>query len=113
MLVTDAVQPVGSDLTEFRLGGQRVRLVGDRCVNEEGNLAGSALDMASAVRNAVRYAGIPLADALRMASSTPALFLGLDAEIGGIAPGMRADLVVLDDRLEGVATVSGGAFEAY
>ncbi|MEM6569158.1 MAG: N-acetylglucosamine-6-phosphate deacetylase [Planctomycetota bacterium] len=113
MLVTDAVQPVGSDLTEFRLGGQRVRLVGDRCVNEEGNLAGSALDMASAVRNAVRYAGIPLADALRMASSTPARFLGLDAEIGGIAPGMRADLVVLDDRLEVVATVAGGAFEAY
>ncbi|MEM9380329.1 MAG: N-acetylglucosamine-6-phosphate deacetylase [Planctomycetota bacterium] len=113
MLVTDAVQPVGSDVTEFRLGGQRVRLVGERCVNDDGNLAGSALDMASAVRNAVRYAGIPLADALRMASSTPARFLGLDREIGGIAPGMRADLVALDDRLEVVATVAGGALESW
>ena len=54
MLVTDAVQPVGVDLEEFELGGQRVRLDGLRCVNEEGNLAGSALDMATAVRNCVR-----------------------------------------------------------
>ena len=66
-----------------------------------------------AQRRLERYAGSPLADALRMASSTPARFLGLDAEIGGIAPGMRADLVVLDDRREVGATVAGGAFEAY
>ena len=56
------------DLEEFELGGQRVRLDGLRCVNEEGNLAGSALDMATAVRNCVRGAEIPLEDALHMAS---------------------------------------------
>ncbi|MEM6672589.1 MAG: N-acetylglucosamine-6-phosphate deacetylase [Planctomycetota bacterium] len=109
MLVTDAVQPVGSDVTEFELGGQRVRLVDGRCINEDGNLAGSALDMASAVRNAVRYAGIPLADALRMASLTPSRFLGVDDERGSIAPGLRADFVALDDRLEVVSTIVGGA----
>ena len=107
-LVTDAVHPVGTDMTEFELGGQRVRLVGGRCINDEGNLAGSALDMATAVRNCVRYAGIPLGDALRMASAVPARFLGLEDEIGAIAPGLRADFVALDDKLEVACTVVGG-----
>lgn len=96
MLVTDAVQSVGTDLTEFRLGGQTVRLEDGRCVNESGNLAGSHLDMMSAVRHAVRGMGVPLVDALRMASETPAHFLGLQREIGGLRPGMRADLVAFD-----------------
>jgi len=108
MLVTDAVQPVASDIKEFQLAGQRVRFEGGRCVNDEGNLAGSALDMATAVRNAVRRAGIPLGDALRMASTVPAKFLGLDHDIGALAPGMRADMVVLDDRLEVVTTIVDG-----
>ncbi len=108
MLVTDAVQPVGVELTEFRLGGMDVRLVDGRCVNEEGNLAGSALDMATAVRNAVHELGTGLDDALAMASRTPARFLGLEHEIGALAPGMRADLVVLGDGLQCSATVVGG-----
>ncbi len=108
MLVTDAVQPVGVDLEEFELGGQRVRLDGLRCVNEEGNLAGSALDMATAVRNCVRGAQVPLADALRMASSTPARFLGLEQTIGALRPGMRADLVALDRELRAAAVFAGG-----
>ncbi len=108
MLVTDAVQPVGVDLEEFELGGQRVRLDGLRCVNEEGNLAGSALDMATAVRNCVRGAQVPLADALQMASSTPARFLGLEGVLGALRPGMRADLVALDDDLRAAAVFTGG-----
>lgn len=108
-LVTDAVQPVGTDLTEFRLGGQRVRLEGGRCVNEDGNLAGSALDMAGAVRGAVRAVGIPLGDALAMASRTPARLLGLEHELGRLAPGARADMVALDRDLAVAAVVQGGA----
>ncbi len=108
MLVTDAVQPVGVDLEEFELGGQRVRLDGLRCVNEEGNLAGSALDMATAVRNCVRGAEIPLEDALHMASSTPARFLGLEEELGALRPGMRADLVALDHELHATNVFMGG-----
>ena len=108
MLVTDAVQPVGVDLEEFELGGQRVRLDGLRCVNEEGNLAGSALDMATAVRNCVRGAEIPLEDALHMASSTPSRFLGLEEELGALRPGMRADLVALDHELHATNVFMGG-----
>lgn len=99
-LVTDAVHPVGTDMTEFSLGGQRVQRDGLRCLNEEGNLAGSALDMASAVRRAVHALGIPLGEALRMASLTPARFLGLEGDRGALRVGHRADLVALGPGLE-------------
>jgi N-acetylglucosamine-6-phosphate deacetylase len=100
ILVTDATACVGSDVREFLLGG--VRVVVDergRCVTPEGTLAGSALDMATAVRNAVRHVGVPRDEALRMASLYPAQFLGLDDTIGRIAPGSRASLAVFDDDL--------------
>jgi N-acetylglucosamine-6-phosphate deacetylase len=73
-------------------------------VNAEGTLAGSDLDMASAVRNAVSMLGLDVADAIAMASTNPAAFLGLDHELGKIEPGYRASLVLLDDTLHAVGT---------
>ena len=67
------------------------------CQTAQGVLAGSALDMASAVRNTVQLLGLPLDEAVRMASTYPAEFLGLGESRGRIAAGYRADLVVLDD----------------
>ncbi len=112
MLVTDAMSTVGSDVTEFRLQGRRILRSGGRLTTEDGTLAGSDLDMASAVRNTVEALGVPLADALAMASLTPATFLGLDHELGRIAPGYRADFVALDGGLRATATWIGGAFES-
>jgi N-acetylglucosamine-6-phosphate deacetylase len=66
--------------------------------------------MASAVRNTVAL-GIPLGDALRMASLTPAAFLRLDRELGRIAPGYRASLVLLDGGLRVHGTWIDGAAE--
>ena len=111
MLVTDAVQPVGSDVTEFMLGGSRVRLEEGRCVNEAGRLAGSALDMATAVRNAVRELGLGLEEAVWMATRSPARFLGLEAEVGALGAGMRADFTLLDAELRVVGTAVGGQLE--
>ncbi len=99
MLVTDAMPSVGTDLSQFDLFGQPVRRANGRLTTPDGTLAGSDLDMATAVRNCVDRLGVTLDDALRMASRAPAAFLRLDAEIGRIAPGYRADLVLLDDRL--------------
>jgi N-acetylglucosamine-6-phosphate deacetylase len=65
-------------------------------LDEHGRLAGSDIDMASAVRNAVSMLGVDLEQSLRMASRYPAQFLRLDHEIGRIAPGLRANLVLLD-----------------
>jgi N-acetylglucosamine-6-phosphate deacetylase len=99
MLVTDAMPSVGSDMTSFDLLGKRVYREGGRLTTADGTLAGSDLDMASAVRNTVGYLGVPLPAALAMASRVPAEFLRLDREFGRIAPGFRADLVLLDAHL--------------
>ena len=99
MLVTDAMPAVGSSAPTFILQGRTIRVIDGVCRDENGTLAGTALDMASAVRNAVSLLGLQLAEAARMASEYPAAFLGLDHELGKIAPGYRANLVLLDDDL--------------
>ena len=100
VLVTDAMATVGSSHDHFELYGETIRVQDGRCVNADGVLAGSALDMASAVRNCVSLLGLALPEALRMASLYPAQWLGLDQERGYIAPGWRADLVLLNAALE-------------
>ena len=96
-LVTDAMPPVGADDPTFRLNGETITCKDGKCTNEAGTLAGSALDMAAAVRNTVATLGVDLAEALRMASQYPAAFAGLERTHGRIAAGFAADLVVLDD----------------
>ncbi|MBF9195957.1 N-acetylglucosamine-6-phosphate deacetylase [Microvirga terrestris] len=100
MLVTDAMSVTGTDLTSFELHGRTIYRKDGRLTTEDGTLAGSDLDMASAVRNSVELLGLALPDVLRMASLVPASFLRLDHELGRIAPGYRADLVLLDESLQ-------------
>ncbi|MBP2311103.1 N-acetylglucosamine-6-phosphate deacetylase [Azospirillum soli] len=106
-LVTDAMPPVGAE-GGFQLYGQTIRVEGGRCVTANGTLAGSALDMATAVRNCVTRIGVPLDEALRMASAYPADFMGFSETRGRIRPGLAADLVHLDDGLAVRATWIAG-----
>jgi N-acetylglucosamine-6-phosphate deacetylase len=108
MLVTDAMPPVGGEREDFTLYGIPMTCRDGKCTTAEGGLAGSALDMAGAVRNTVERVGLPLAEACRMASTYPAEFLGLGGELGRIAPGYRADLVCLDSHLRVQASWIGG-----
>ncbi len=110
MLVTDAMPSVGSANKRFRLQGHEVHAEGGVCVNGEGVLAGSDLDMATAVANTVRLLGRSLADAATMASSAPARFLRL-ADRGTLVPGLRADLVWLDAELRLRGVWIGGVAE--
>ncbi len=112
-LVTDAMPMVGADRPSFELYGETITAVDGVVRNAAGALAGSALDMASAVRNCVRLLDLPLAEAARMASRYPAEFLGLAATRGRIAAGMDADLVLLDEALGVRATWIGGDMERY
>jgi N-acetylglucosamine-6-phosphate deacetylase len=99
MLVTDAMPTVGSGSATFRLQGKTIRVENDVCVDEAGVLSGSNLDMAGAVRNAVRMIGVTVAEASVMSSSAPAAFLRL-GDRGTLAIGRRADLVWIDRDLQ-------------
>jgi N-acetylglucosamine-6-phosphate deacetylase len=97
-LVTDAVAAAGAGDGEFMLGTVPVRAEGGVVRRADGTLAGSALTMIEAVRN-LHALGAPLEDALSAASAVPARIAGR-ADLGRLAPGSPADVVVLDDRLE-------------
>jgi N-acetylglucosamine-6-phosphate deacetylase len=98
ILVTDAMPSVGSDEDHFFLQGRRIEVRDGVCLDPAGVLAGSDLDMASAVRNARRMLDLGLEDAVAMATTFPAAFLGLK-DLGAIAEGSRASLLVLDQHL--------------
>ncbi|HYG07901.1 MAG TPA: N-acetylglucosamine-6-phosphate deacetylase [Stenotrophomonas sp.] len=108
-LVTDAMPPVGADDPSYSLYGEIITAVDGVVRNAAGALAGSALDMATAVRNSVELLGLSLEEASRMASTYPAQFLGLGDRYGRIAPGYQADLVLLDDKLQVLATWIAGS----
>lgn len=111
-LVTDAMPPVGADDPRYVLYGETITAVDGVVRNAAGALAGSALDMATAVRNAVQWLGVDLAEAARMASTYPAQLLGLDEFRGHIAEGCIADLVLLDRHLQVQRTWIAGSTEA-
>ena len=109
MLVTDAMPPVGGTRSAFMLYGSEITMRDACCFTRDGTLAGTALDMASAVRNCVRLLGLTLTEALRLAGPAPAGFLGLDDRLGQLAPGYRADMVAIDpEKIEVLATWVAG-----
>lgn len=110
-LVTDAMPMVGAADPAFALYGEVITAVDGVVRNAAGALAGSALDMATAVRNCVRLLGLPLDEAARMASTYPADFLGLGGRCGRIAAGLQADLVLLDESLAVRSTWIAGVRE--
>jgi len=99
VLVTDAMATVGSDTSSFEWNGERVSAADGCCRLPDGRLAGSNLDMISAVRNTMRFTGVDRYEALRMASLAPAEALGLGSELGRLQPGYRASFIELDEDL--------------
>lgn len=106
-LVTDAMEAAGMPPGEYRLSGRKVRLQHGAVRLPDGTLAGSALTMDVAVHNATEIMNIPLHDAVRMATQTPAEILGMPGR-GRIIPGADADLVVLGHSGRVDETIVGG-----
>jgi N-acetylglucosamine-6-phosphate deacetylase len=98
VLTTDNMPPAGSN---YRIEGGVVRA-------EDGTIAGSALHIDQAVRNLMSYTDIPFERAITHATHSPAVLLGLEREMGAIAPGRRADLSVWDEQYQPIATLVGG-----
>ena len=110
-LISDAILPTGLGDGEFTVWGERIAvrdgltsLIGGPA---EGTIAGSVITMRQALKNAVSL-GIPIDEAVRMASAVPARAAGIEGERGSIQEGKRADLVALDDDLMVNAVIVGG-----
>jgi N-acetylglucosamine-6-phosphate deacetylase len=108
-LVTDAMSPTGTDTASFELTGRMVYRKDGALRLADGTLAGADLTMIDAVAYMHKTLGLPLEEALRMASLYPAEAIGIDGERGTLAPSKRADFVHLGDDLEMRRTVIGGA----
>lgn len=100
ILVSDAMATVGALDTSMTLFGERIAVADGALRTEGGTLAGAHLDLATAGRNALTMLNATPAEALRMTSLTPATFLDVDGSHGRIAPGARADLVLVNDALD-------------
>jgi N-acetylglucosamine-6-phosphate deacetylase len=108
VLVSDAMPTLGSEQDWFELRGERIFARGLTCYTPDGVLAGSNLSLHDAIGVMMGQIGIELVDALQMASHAPALAIGLDAQVGHLTVGARADLVQLDGDANLVRVWQGG-----
>ena len=97
-LVTDAMPPVGTEAKSFAFFDRQVYLEEGKLTASTGELAGSVLDMATAVKNAHQHLKLPLEEALRMGSIYPANYIQAE-QYGQLLPKKRANFVVLNDDL--------------
>ena len=107
-LISDSMMATGLADGEYSLGGQSVHVVGNRAQLCDGTIAGSATNLMNCVRTAVRKMGIPLGSAVKCASVNPAKAVGIFEEVGSIAPGKHADLLLIDDELNIHAIIKDG-----
>lgn len=116
-IVTDTMRAVDMPDGEYWFGpagtGERIRRKGDVGVTLDGSaLASGVMGMDHGVRTMLRASRAPLHEVIRMATLTPARILKVDADIGSLEPGKRADFLVLDEALgvERVYTAGARAF---
>lgn len=95
-LITDAVTPMGSALSEFKFGGKTIYVKNGMCIDENGILGGANLSMPQAVANCINRCNIDIPQALNMASLIPAQIMGYSGQLGKIHATYRADLIAFD-----------------
>ena len=109
VLITDCMRAGGMGEGQSRLGEFEVVVKdGTARLKDTGNLAGSILELKQGVKNVVDWGLVSPAEALRMASLTPAQSVGIESVCGRIAPGYEADFIVVSDQLELEATYLDG-----
>ena len=100
ILISDSLRCAGMPDGDYELGGQMITMKNGRAtLKGSETIAGSSIHLMEGLRRAVSF-GIPLEDAVRAATETPAAAIGLQHEIGSLLPGRCADLVLLDRDLK-------------
>lgn len=99
VLITDSMEATGCPDGEYAISGQPVIVKNGRAETLDGALAGSTLDLWDAVKNLMRFAKIPVEEAIACATVNPAKMVGIDGAVGSIEAGKRADLLLVDGEL--------------
>jgi len=107
-LITDCIRAGGMEDGDYTLGGQPVHKEGIKCLMPDGTIAGSVLNLNVAVRNLLENTDLPIYEAINCASLYPATALGEDKEIGSLEEGKRADIIIVDEKINVINTILGG-----
>lgn len=108
VLITDAIRASGMPDGDYTFMDQKITVKDKKAFLEDGTLAGSTLTMERAVKNMVELVGVPLTDAVRMASLNGAKVLGLESRKGILAVGKDADFVLVDSNFDVHLTIYEG-----
>lgn len=108
VLVTDAMEAAGLPDGEYHLLGAKVKVYGGKATLKDGTIAGSSAVLNQCVKNMNKDVGVPLQDAIKMATLNPARVIGEVSKRGSLAPGKQADLIVIDDELNVYMTMVNG-----
>ena len=106
-LISDCMRAGGLPDGQYTLGGQQVFVKSGKATLEDGTIAGSAVSLGECLRRAIQF-GIPPEEAVLAATANPVRSVGLHTEIGRIAPGMQADLLIADSSFRPVYVIIGG-----
>lgn len=96
-MVTDAVAPAGTDMTEFDMAGLHAYVTDGKCHYKDGTIAGSAVTMIQGLNNLIDHVGLTREEALRMATLYPAKAINVDNEYGLLKAGYKANITLLSD----------------
>lgn len=108
IIITDGISATGCKNGKYRLGDQLVDVKNGVARTVSGSLAGSTLTMDIAVHNVMKFSKLPFEKVIQSATIVPARSLGLDGHLGKVKPGYKADLVLLDEKLEPNKTIVDG-----
>ena len=112
ILVTDATAPAGADIEAFDFVGTTVYYKDGKCFGEDGTLGGSAVTMIESIEQCVKFVGIELAEALRMATLYPARAISVEEKLGSIEVGKIANLAIFTNDYKVTATVVNGNYQS-
>lgn len=112
VLVSDSMMAAGLSDGDYELGGQKVIVKNSTARLETGSLAGSTLNLRDAVYNMIHYLDIPIKDAIRMASLSPAKAIGINSHKGSIEIGKDADMILIDKDINVLGTMVMGEWKS-
>ena len=107
-LITDCMRAGGMEDGDYTLGGQHVIKTGIQCLLEDGTIAGSVLKLNEAVRNLKAHTDLSLSEVFACASLNPAKAIGEAENIGSLAVGKCADIIICDDEIQVKTTIING-----